>query len=329
MSYFVAYDTCTDLLDDRITCTDGTKPCTAVQFNASLESPKVCPTEVHTGDPSCKCRTDFPAGFLEQYRGQLGGKDCIVYVTEEHGEICLPLDYGLGECEGWETRHPSCTNTNDAEAWCFDAWCWVDETCLSSNGEGGTQSAWFPDVAITYSYHTCAATSNEEQCTKSTLPAQVLAEVEQHITNLPASMQANSTQTIPCPGGGEATIVCSDNAELSAEFGNCKPGLCGSFTAAPSATMLCEDGSGESCTYGAYTGTLTSEGTKGDDGACPAPCKADEHVVSNVCTACAEGKTRNAGDPVWGPDTTCNDPGSAHFSAASPILLAGLLVASV
>ena len=47
----------------------------------------------------------------------------------------------------------------------------------------------------------------------------------------------------------------------------------------------------------------------------PPPCDINEHVASNVCTACVGGSTNPAGDDPYGADTTCGCSTNEHVAS--------------
>ena len=70
-------------------------------------------------------------------------------------------------------------------------------------------------------------------------------------------------------------------------------------------TFYCINGGTAGGTTGSCTCTSCDAGYEGDNCHTAILCAANQRVVSNACTACAEGTQNAAGDEVSGADTTC------------------------
>merc|ERR1712110_1113311 len=82
-------------------------------------------------------------------------------------------------CQKWlEPGSPKCYNhnvtpkvelhENDQAGWCKDPWCYV-EACVCDAADA-TQSYYFPDITLQYSYSTCGSTDKYTQNEHGVVP---------------------------------------------------------------------------------------------------------------------------------------------------------------
>ena len=73
--------------------------------------------------------------------------------------VCLPLDYGVGECKRHDENMPPNCNGENPPSYCFDAWCYVDGDACRTSTYKYFKAGYFSDRD--YSYQSCGTQNSE------------------------------------------------------------------------------------------------------------------------------------------------------------------------
>mmetsp|Transcript_18889 Transcript_18889/g.31516 ORF Transcript_18889/g.31516 Transcript_18889/m.31516 type:complete len:755 (-) Transcript_18889:211-2475(-) len=166
---------------------------------------------------TCPC-VSTDGGALDVYRS--GGQ--LYFDTHVY-----PNDYGTGGCRAYDTDpnalQPFCGNStghplDDAPAWCFDAFCYVDPNNCDT---GSTLSGVFPQSGLEYSYETCGGESTFENwfgvngTGSSSFDLDDLADVvETYIASLRREIQDTYTEY------GQISVTC-DHSQTGCPCDDC------------------------------------------------------------------------------------------------------------
>jgi hypothetical protein len=138
-----------------------------------------------TGMATCACLGALPSEIADidctnpwAYKATANSTLKCVYVPGADVPGMYPANYGEACTKQTEPGAKSCFNQNMTPpvemaqgvraGWCDDAWCYVD-VCACDDPDA-TQSFYFPDVSLFYSYSTCGATDAYTSGVKNVVP---------------------------------------------------------------------------------------------------------------------------------------------------------------
>jgi hypothetical protein len=141
--------------------------------------------DANTGQSTCTCLGALPSGIADMdcthawgYAATNNGTKQCVHVPAAAVPGLYPANYGESCMKQLEPGDPTCYNHNvtpqvelptaSQAGWCGDAWCYVD-VCACDDPDS-TQSFYFPDVKLFYSYATCGSTDSYTSGVKNVVP---------------------------------------------------------------------------------------------------------------------------------------------------------------
>jgi len=132
-----------------------------------------------TGIATCQCLGALPAAIPDidcttafAFNGKCvytPGPDVPGLYPASYGESCQKhKEPGTTSCYNQSLSVPMELPLGQRATWCEDQWCYID--VCSCDDPGATQSFYWPDVSLFYSYSTCGATDAYTQETWSVVP---------------------------------------------------------------------------------------------------------------------------------------------------------------